>query len=120
MIGRQTLAYKPKRVKSTRPAPNFKPKVYKDRERLPSSRRGYGADWRRVRNIHIDVNPFCIGCEAVGTEVDHIVPVYVDYSLRLVPSNLQTICHSCHVRKTHADIRIYGPPDKWKKQSPSV
>ncbi|WP_338075709.1 HNH endonuclease signature motif containing protein [Chengkuizengella sediminis] len=32
--------------------------------------------------------------------VDHIVPVKVDWSLRLDLSNLQSLCNSCHNKKT--------------------
>lgn len=40
--------------------------------------------------------------------VDHIIPVKVDWSLRLTLSNLQCLCNSCHKKKTEADKKIYG------------
>ncbi|ATW83115.1 HNH endonuclease signature motif containing protein [Weizmannia coagulans] len=40
--------------------------------------------------------------------VDHIIPVRVNWSLRLNKSNLQSLCVSCHNAKTAEDKRKYG------------
>ena len=44
--------------------------------------------------------------------VDHIVPLRVDWSLRLVHSNLQSLCQSCHSRKTRREqsVASHRPP----------
>ncbi|MEC2504384.1 HNH endonuclease, partial [Bacillus cereus] len=39
----------------------------------------------------------------IGDVVDHIIPIRVDWSKRLEPSNLQTLCHACHNKKTKED-----------------
>lgn len=39
--------------------------------------------------------------------VDHIVPLEVDWSLRLVLSNLQPLCYKCHAVKTEEDKQKY-------------
>lgn len=54
--------------------------------------------------------PFCRGCAANGlrvraTDVDHIAPHRGDWSLFTSPTNLQSLCHSCHSRKTAAEMR---------------
>ncbi|PFK07818.1 HNH endonuclease, partial [Bacillus cereus] len=35
--------------------------------------------------------------------VDHIIPIRVDWSKRLEPMNLQTLCHACHNKNTKED-----------------
>jgi 5-methylcytosine-specific restriction enzyme A len=44
----------------------------------------------------------------VADMVDHIVPVKVAWHLRLVLSNLQSLCNACHNRKTANDVVKYG------------
>ena len=68
--------------------------------------RGYDGQWERVRAIKLDRDPFCQRCGALGRTtaahmVHHIVPVERDRTLRLVMSNLESMCNACH-QKTHA------------------
>ena len=54
--------------------------------------------------------PFCRECAAHGlrvyaTDVDHVVPHDGDWSKIIDPENLQSLCHSCHGRKTAAESR---------------
>lgn len=61
--------------------------------------------WRKLRALKIKNNPLCLHCERKGylnpaTEVDHIIPIVDDQSLALDYSNLQSLCKSCHSRKT--------------------
>lgn len=71
--------------------------------------RGYDGQWVKLRNAFIAENPLCKHCDERGetmlaTEVDHIRPFRgKDDPLRLAPSNLQSLCHSCHVVKTKRD-----------------
>jgi len=67
--------------------------------------RGYDSHWRRLRNAFIKRNPFCVHCYAKGmvtqaTVVDHVTPHRGDPALRLDWENLQSLCTSCHARKT--------------------
>lgn len=71
-------------------------------------------EWRALRDYIMAVNYFlCIGCSVPGTKpvmadvVDHVVPVLVDWSLRLDPSNCQPLCHACHNTKTEKDKKQY-------------
>ena len=62
-------------------------------------------EWPRLRAAQLAREPFCRECAAVGireyaTEVDHIRPHRGDLKLFLDPDNLQSLCHSCHSRKT--------------------
>jgi len=69
--------------------------------RPPSSVRGYTSDWRRARQEQLTRFPLCFLCESRGrltpaTCVDHKVPVSVDPSRRLDPSNFRSCCTDCH------------------------
>lgn len=54
--------------------------------------------------------PWCRECARRGlrvraTDVDHVVPFEGDWKLFTDPTNLQSLCHSCHGRKTAAESR---------------
>ena len=54
--------------------------------------------------------PFCRDCARRGlrvyaTDVDHVRPHDGDWSKFVDPTNLQSLCHSCHGRKTIAESR---------------
>ena len=65
--------------------------------------------WRKLRDyIKLRDKGLCQQCFkdkriVVGTEVDHIIPIKVDWSLRLTESNLWLLCGTCHRRKTAAE-----------------
>ena len=65
----------------------------------------HSSAWRKLRRIKMKEDPLCEMCLEEGrTEqadmVDHIVPVQVDWPLRLVKDNLQSLCNRCHAEKT--------------------
>ena len=67
--------------------------------------------WLKIlRPAQLAKEPFCrecakIGVRAYATDVDHIVDHKGDWSLFSDPSNLQSLCHSCHSRKTLSSLR---------------
>lgn len=73
---------------------------------LSSTKRGYGADWRRLREQVLAAEPLCRFCLSEGrttaaTEVDHIEPFNgLADPLRLAPSNCRPLCQPCHRRRT--------------------
>lgn len=67
-----------------------------DKTRPSASRRGLGADWRKLRAEHLRHHPWCCRCGERAEEVDHIVPRSIAPERRLDPSNLQSLCKSCH------------------------
>jgi 5-methylcytosine-specific restriction enzyme A len=77
-----------------------------DRRRGSAWSRGYDTAWQRLRRWHLSQHPLCADCETAGelveaTDVDHIEPFDGrDDPRRLDPSNLRSLCHSCHSRKT--------------------
>lgn len=76
-----------------------------DAARGSSAARGYGSAWRKARLGHLRSETLCRSCFAdgfviVGTEVDHIVPHRGDQALFWDRANWQTLCKSCHSKKT--------------------
>lgn len=67
-------------------------------------------EWERLRGNQLLREPFCRACAAAGrprvraTEVDHVVPHRGDWERFTDASDLQSLCHSCHSRKTMREI----------------
>lgn len=81
-----------------------------DQERRSAHRRGYDAAWQKVRLQHLKAEPLCRHCLergeiVVATDVDHIIPIRIDPDLRLDDSNLQSLCHYCHSKKTQLESK---------------
>mgnify|MGYP003779313017 CR=1 FL=1 len=86
-----------------------------DAQRGTSAKRGYGARWRKIRARKLARDPLCedpYGVHGTGgavveaTEVDHIVPKRDGGSDRM--ENLQSLCKSCHSRKTALEDGRWG------------
>ena len=71
-----------------------------------NSKRGYGADWRRVRQAVLAAEPLCRFCAAEGrvtvaTDVDHIQSFNgLHDPARLDPNNCRPLCQPCHRKRT--------------------
>ena len=89
---------RPPRVKGPTASASFRPP---SKARVSAACRGYDATWRKVRLAHLRANPVCVvpGCGKAAMDVDHIVPIRAGGG-RLDQNNLQSLCHSCHSRKT--------------------
>jgi 5-methylcytosine-specific restriction protein A len=65
------------------------------------------ARWRAMRAQHLRSEPLCRECRksdrlVPAAVVDHIIPLARDGE-RLDDVNLQSLCLSCHSRKTNAE-----------------
>lgn len=71
-------------------------------------------DWRdRLRPAQLHREPYCRECKKHGrtvlaTDVDHIVVPNGDVSLQRDPENYQSLCATCHGRKTRSQPRGRG------------
>jgi 5-methylcytosine-specific restriction endonuclease McrA len=75
------------------------------RRRGTTDEMGYDGDWERLRDYHRAREPLCRHCAQRGKvvpmkHVDHIIDIIDAPELRLQDDNLQSLCASCHSRKT--------------------
>jgi len=66
--------------------------------------------WQRLRKRHLLKHPLCVECERRGrftpaTVVDHIIPHEGRLELFWDENNIQSLCKSCHDRKTAGEGR---------------
>ena len=70
----------------------------------------YGTEaWKRLRGDQLLAEPFCRECAGRGvrakaTDVDHIRDHKGDWTVFTDPRNLESLCHSCHSRKTAREL----------------
>lgn len=93
----------------TKSRPKAKPTDY----RVQSNAFYNSPTWRKLSKAHKRRNPLCAHCAkqdrtAVGDVTDHIIEISDDWSMRLEPSNLQTLCTPCHAKKTAEAKRSRG------------
>ena len=82
-------------------------------KRESASNRGYGRKWQQARLDFLSLNPLCVTCESQGivkgaNVVDHITPHKGDMALFWDRSNWQSLCTSCHSRKTASQDGGFG------------
>jgi len=70
------------------------------------------AEWRKLRQMKLRDNPTCEECRKSGTlvkatVVDHITPIRHGGE-RLSMENLQSLCGSCHSRKSAKEGSRFG------------
>lgn len=79
-----------------------------------AARNGFSkAQWDHVRRAHLQVEPLCRTCKSndknvSASHVDHIRAHHGDPNLFWDETNLQSLCHSCHSRKTAAHDGGFG------------
>lgn len=71
--------------------------------------------WKQLRAKQLIIEPFCRECAKRGirtraTDVDHIKPHRGNKRIFFDDTNLQSLCHSCHSRKTIAERSEASPP----------
>lgn len=80
--------------------------TYRERRRAEPWRSIYDTQrWRKLRKDVLARSPLCVDCVGqqrvtLATVVDHVIPHRGDMRLAFDFGNLQTLCDSCHGRKT--------------------
>lgn len=66
--------------------------------------------WQQLRLVQLGNEPLCqanySGCTRYGIEIHHVIPLNINWSLRLSTDNLETRCKECHsvdTRREQAD-----------------
>lgn len=80
-----------------------------------SDAKTYDSQWRKLSLNFRAKNPWCVECLGEGfvveaRHVDHKIPVVQRPDLRLDTRNLQSLCVSCHSRKTAKEVGFQGKP----------
>jgi 5-methylcytosine-specific restriction enzyme A len=92
-------------------------KKQKEKTRESASARGYSSQWRKARIGYLAKHPLCTICNdngriVAGNVVDHIKPHLGDKGLFWDSDNWQTLCASCHGRKTAREDGGFGNRSK--------
>ena len=88
----------------------FCKKHTKQHQRVSANDRGYNHRWRQARIKYFKEHPLCVRCEAQkkltkATVVDHIQPHRGDETLFWDERNWQSLCKTCHDKKTMTEDR---------------
>lgn len=67
----------------------------------------YTNRWKKLRNMHLSSQPLCVKCNALGSDVDHIIDHKGNLDLFYDADNLQTLCKPCHAKKTFSDADFF-------------
>lgn len=78
--------------------------------------------WRRLRAAHISAHPLCASCFkrdriVEAKVVDHITPHLGNEKIFFDPKNLQSLCFSCHNRKTSKYDGGFGNRKKRRRKT---
>lgn len=84
-----------------------------NKKRGKENRKIYDRNWRKIREEHLRLYPFCVDCGKLANEVDHDIPIKQGGSNE--HSNLESRCKSCHSRKTALFDGGFGNARKSKK-----
>ena len=82
-------------------------------------------EWLKIRKLVLERDNYqCVSknhdpkkSKTENLKVDHIRPLNSHQNLRLDPSNLQTLCGSCHTRKTNEDRKERERRDFWLERA---
>jgi HNH endonuclease. len=90
-------------------------KHYKERfsyyfqdKRISPSKLGYNRRWDHARKEFLKLHPLCVICGCPATEVDHIIPHRGNKQLFWNVNNWQSLCHTCHSKKTAREVGLIG------------
>jgi 5-methylcytosine-specific restriction protein A len=70
--------------------------------------RTYDEAWQRLSRSFLRRWPHCFRCGKPAEVVDHVVSIEADPSRKYDESNLESLCRSCHGRKTVARDGGFG------------
>lgn len=80
------------------------------KQKVDNSKFYQSGQWRKVRKLYVEENPLCVHCLDRGLttavqEVDHIKPLRL-CGAKFDFENLQSLCKSCHARKSGKEAHL--------------
>lgn len=91
------MAERPKSFRATKPA------GVKQHSRRRAGHAVYRSTrWAWLRRVKLGKQPLCVECGDAATDVDHIQPITQGGAVWAL-DNLQSMCKSCHGRKTRRE-----------------
>ena len=80
-------------------------RTFYEKNRPSAAKQGYDRRWRKAREIFLQSNPLCVVCltasrTKAANVVDHVKPHRGDMDLFWDVLNWQSLCESCHSKKT--------------------
>ena len=100
--------HKPEAEARRREQKNKRFKKY-DKARGSAHARGYDSRWQKASKAYLRKHPYCVrhleeqGVHVKADVVDHIIPHKGDKQLFWDKNNWQSLCESCHNRKTRTE-----------------
>lgn len=75
-------------------------------------------NWHIMRVIVLQEQPYCVEClkkgiKELANEVDHIIDIKTRPDLVFDKENLQSLCKSCHSKKTFSENKEVFKPQKF-------
>jgi 5-methylcytosine-specific restriction enzyme A len=97
-----------------------KAREHSEIQRGTAHSRGYTYRWGKARARHLQEQPLCAHClkadkVTAAREVDHIKPHRGDMTLFWDRDNWQSLCKSCHSRKTATEDSSFASRGRVKK-----
>ncbi|WP_043458634.1 HNH endonuclease signature motif containing protein [Gluconacetobacter diazotrophicus] len=84
-----------------------RPKIKTKRNQVDRNTQNYDRKWNLFSTKFRFNNPWCVRCLKEGilndqnTQTDHIIPIEQAPDRKYDETNLQTLCRSCHSKKTY-------------------
>ena len=79
------------------PRPEWDRKKYDKYSYFKRRATALGGKWQKMRKNKLIQNPFCETCGLMAQEVHHILPRHTHPQLTYEWTNLQSLCHKCHM-----------------------
>lgn len=85
----------------------------KHRPATKTVERGYDHEWRVFAAHYLRLHPDCAKCGRRADRIDHRIAIRAG-GARLDPRNCQSLCGSCHVKKTKQENSDHAELNRWR------
>lgn len=103
-LGQPMMARPKKLMSAARYIERQRWKAEYEKRRPSPTQRGYGKEWRALRESFLQQHPECVVCGRGATVVDHIIPHRGNHEKFWARENLQSMCKFHHDQKTRRGL----------------